>query len=60
MLEGGCLGKSMADREEIENFFFFFDCTACGILVPQPGIKPVPRVVEMQSPNHWPAKEVPK
>ena len=33
-------------------FFFFFGCTppACRILVPQPGIEPVPPAVEAQSP----------
>ena len=30
----------------------FFGHTACGILVPQPRIKPVPPVVEAQSLNH--------
>ena len=33
--------------------FVFFGCTACGILVPQPGIKPTPPSVEAQSLNHW-------
>ena len=33
---------------------------ACGILVPQPGIKPVPPAVKAWSLNHWTAKEVPK
>ena len=33
--------------------------TACGILVPRPGIEPVPPVVEAWSPNHWTAREVP-
>ena len=32
---------------------------ACGILVPQPGIEPVPPVVEAWSPNHWTAREFP-
>ena len=45
-------------------FFFFFGgggvpCrTAYGILVPPPGLKPVPPAVEAQSPNHWAAREV--
>ena len=33
---------------------------ACGILVPWPGIKPQPPAVEVQSPNHWTAREVPR
>ena len=41
-------------------FFFFWPCrTACGILVPQPGIKPMPPAVEAWSLNHWTAREVP-
>ena len=44
------------------NFFFFFLtfwlCSgACGILVPWPGIKPVPPAVEVQSLNHWTTRE---
>ena len=31
---------------------------ACGILVPQPGIKPVPPALEVQSLNQWTAREV--
>ena len=41
-------------------FFFFFLChPACGILVPQPGMEPVPLAGEVQSPNHWTASEFP-
>ena len=32
---------------------------ACGILVPQPGIKPRPVAVRAQSPNQWTAREFP-
>ena len=32
--------------------------TACGILVPRPGIEPVPPALETQSLNHWTAREV--
>ena len=42
------------------SFSFFFlapPCAACSILVPQPGIEPVPPVVEVQSPNHWTARD---
>ena len=44
--------------------FYVFGCsptrdlTACRILVPQPGIEPVPPAVEVQSPNHWTTGEV--
>ena len=33
---------------------------ACRILVPWPGIRPVPPTVEARSLNCWPAREVPK
>ena len=33
---------------------------ACGILVPQPGIEPVPPAVEAQSLNHQTTREVPR
>ena len=32
---------------------------ACRILVPWPGIEPVPHAMEAQSPNHWTAREFP-
>ena len=32
---------------------------ACGILVLQPGIKPVPPALEGPSPNYWTTKEAP-
>ena len=41
-------------------FILFWPChTACGILVPQPGIKPMPPAVEAWSRNHWTTGEVP-
>ena len=30
---------------------------ACRILLPRPGIEPIPPAVEVQSPNHWTARE---
>ena len=39
---------------------FKFLNAACGILVPRPGIKPVPPAVEVESPNRWTAREFPK
>ena len=38
-------------------FFFWQRHAACRILVPQPGIKPVPSTMEVQSPNHRTARE---
>ena len=32
---------------------------ACRILVPQPGIKPIPPAVEAQCVNHWPTRKLP-
>ena len=40
-------------------FLFSFGCAACGILVPWPGIKPVPFALEAQSLNHWTTREIP-
>ena len=34
-------------------------CAACGILVPQPGIKPSPLALQDRFLNHWTTKEVP-
>ena len=40
-------------------FSFRPHCAKCGILVPQPGIKPVPPALGVQNLNHWTAREVP-
>ena len=42
-------------------FFFFFwsHCTACGILVPGPGIEPIHFALEALNLNHWTARKVP-
>ena len=41
------------------NFIFFWPYhAACGILVPQPGIEPMPPTVEVWCLNHWTAREV--
>ena len=41
-------------------FFFFFghNHVTCRLLVPWPGIEPVPRAVDVQSLNHWATREV--
>ena len=41
-------------------FLSFFDCEAPAILVPKPGIEPLPPAVEAQSLSHRTAKEVPQ
>ena len=43
-------------------FFFFFwpHCVACGILVPQPGIKPIFSALGVKSLNHWTSREIPR
>ena len=46
---------------DLKKFFFlvFWLCPmACGILVPQPGIEPMPPASEVCSLNHWIATEV--
>ena len=40
-------------------FFFWPHYAACGILVPRPGIEPVPPALGAQSLNHWTTREVP-
>ena len=38
----------------------FWSCSAvCGILVPLPGVSPLPPALEAQSLNHWTSREVP-
>jgi len=32
-------------------------CVACGIFVPQSGVRPGPPAVEVQSLNHWTARD---
>ena len=39
-------------------FFFGLCCVACEILVPPPVIEPTLPAVEVQSSNHWTAREV--
>ena len=41
------------------DFFLGGGHISCRILVPQPGIEPVPPEVEAQSLNHWIARESP-
>ena len=40
-------------------FFFAAPCLTCRILVPWPGVRPSPPVVEVWSFNHWTAREIP-
>ena len=51
-----CGGQEDFTEEEI----FFFGPAACGILVSRPGIEPSPPALEVQSLNHWTAREVPQ
>ena len=44
----------------IFNFIFWPHFRACEILIPWPGIKPMPPAVEAQSVNHWTSREVPQ
>ena len=41
-----------------ESVFFWPHSAACGILIPWPGIEPVPLVLQEQSLNHWTSREV--
>ena len=40
-------------------FTFWLRQVACGILVPRPGIRPVPTALGAWCPNLWTAREVP-
>ena len=61
-----CGGRELAQRKDSLfffndtniYFFFFWGHAACRILVPRPGIEPMPLAVKAQSPNHWTAREV--
>ena len=57
-----CTSRSRNPYLPVKLFFFFFwPChMACKILVPQPGIEPVPPALEAGSPNLWTTREVPK
>ena len=57
----GTISGSQSSTHQLCDFFFFFwPChMACGILVPQPGIAPVPPALEALSLNHWTTREVP-
>ena len=46
--------------EHFFSFFLFGRAVACGILVPQTGIEPMPAAVDAQCLNHWTATGVPK
>ena len=57
---------SLWTRPSIFLFFIYFILfiflphhAACRILVPQPGIEPMPPAVEVGSPSHWTAREFP-
>ena len=50
------------ESKSVHSLFLFF-CSqqaTCGVLVPQPGIEPVPPEVEVWNPNHWTIRKVPK
>ena len=47
------------DIEHLLFIYFFLLHIACGILVPQLDIEPVPSAVKVWSPNHWTAREFP-
>ena len=50
-----------------QDIFFFWivllcfgpNALQCGVLVPRPGIEPVPHALGVWSLNHWTAREVP-
>ena len=55
----GCEGRRLL-LQGPRRLFFWLCRTACGILVPRPGLEPEPPAVEAPSLNHWTAGEVPE
>ena len=53
------LEEEIASHSSIHNSSdFFFPYVACGILISQPGVKPMPPTVEAWNLNHWTTREV--
>ena len=53
-------GVTILISDKTDFLLFWPHHAACGILVPQPGIKPVTPAMEVWSLNHWTSREVPK
>ena len=57
-------GVRMLLQSSKKNFLkkknLWLNCVAYGILVPQPGIEPMPPALKVWSLNHWTAGKVPK
>ena len=52
-----CFPYSVSPLVSLLDFFWFIGHTeACGILIPLPGMEPVPLALEAQSLNHWTAR----
>ena len=61
--ENACSKDAYGENTGLESKLFFFfwpHHTACGILIPRPGIDPTPPAVEAPSLNHWTTRDVPK
>ena len=52
--------KKGSDIDSFVFLFFWPHCVACGILVPQPGIKPIFSALGVKSLNHWTSREIPR
>ena len=50
--------SSIIEKKSIKKQFWPWH-VPCGILVPQPGIEPLPPTLEVQGLSHWIAREVP-
>ena len=55
-----CCHSDLSKTDFSYFFYFWLHHLVCGILVPQPRIKPVPPALEVCSLNHWTAKGSPK
>ena len=59
VIEGFHVFKCSIQVSILFYFIFWLCCSACGILVPLPGIKPASSALEVQSLNHWTTREIP-
>ena len=54
-----CVLMWLRKQTLISLFFLWSHHVAYGILVPQPGTKPGPLAMKVESPNYWPTREPP-
>ena len=58
-LKEGCVVVHPKTNSPSHSLFICFGCEAWGLLIPPPGIKPMPSMVEPGNSNHWAVREIP-